>query len=144
MNQSFKTLLLWIFSVLLLITAFNVFTGKREVTQALSFTEFIQVVKENKVKEVTFRGKEKIYGRFKPEFREGALFNTIGDTQSEYFIKILADAGIVPAYESDENGSFWKVFFVNYLPIILIFLWLVLLIGLFQIAPQSIFLAINL
>jgi cell division protease FtsH len=124
MKQSFKTLLLWVFSILLLITAFNFFMGQKEASQALSFTEFIQLVKEDKIVEVTFRGKEKIYGKFVTNFREGSLFHTIGDTSNEYFIKILADAGLVPAYESDERGSFWKVFFINYLPIILIFLFL--------------------
>src|SRR3989338_5272029 len=124
MNQSLKTMLLWVLSLLLLVTAFNFFMTQRQPSQMLTFSEFIQLVKEDKIQEVTFRGNEKIYGRYKPHFREGGLFNTVGDTRNEYFIKVLADAGITPSYESDEAGGFWKVFFVNYLPIILIFLFL--------------------
>lgn len=119
-----KTLLLWVLSILLLITAFNFFMGQRQPSQMLSFTEFIDLIKKDNIAEVTFRGTEKIYGRYKPDFRDGGLFHTIGDTRNDYFIKVIGDAGIVPSYESDESGGFWRAFFVNYLPIILIFLFL--------------------
>jgi cell division protease FtsH len=124
MKQSVKTLLLWVFSILLLITAFNFFMHQGPRTESITFTEFIELVKQNKIATVTFRGSSKIYGKYVPDFREGNLFNTLGDTQNEYFTGVLANAGIVPSYELDESDGFWRAFLLNYLPILLIFFFL--------------------
>jgi len=124
MKQSIKTLLLWVFSILLLITAFNFFMTQTPKSEMISFSEFINFVKQDKINDVTFRGSQKIYGKFTEDFRDGNLFNTIGDTQNEYFIKVLDDAGIIPSYESDESEGFWRAFLLNYLPILLIFFFL--------------------
>ncbi len=124
MKQSTKTLLLWVLSILIMITAFNFLVNRNVESQVLPFSEFIELVKKSKVAEVTFRGPTKIYGRFVPEFREGGMFNTIGDTKSEHYLKILANSGISPNYESNESEGFWRAFFINYLPILLIFFFL--------------------
>src|SRR5206468_4137996 len=52
-------------------------------------------------------------------------FETVGSTDSEFYLKLLDDHGLVPNYEVDDGNSLWVQFLIGWGPM-LIFLALLL------------------
>lgn len=93
-----------------------------------NFSKFIKAVQSGEVSEVTFRDSGEILGEVKTEFEskyKGKQFHITGNTGDEV-LKIVMAAGIVPNYENTERTSFIHAFFVNWLPLIFIFVMFLL------------------
>ncbi len=103
---------------------FNTGRVQRSIKK-LSFTQFISYVKDKKIESVVFKDKGKITGKFVSSFENGREFETIGDTNSEFFIKILAENGIIPEYDIESSNSIWLQFLVGWGPMLIFILLLV-------------------
>lgn len=115
--RSFFVIALMIASVLFVASQIH---PVKETKAEVSFSEFMQLVDENKVESVTFRGTNEIMGKFKPEYKGGALFQTIGNTNSEFYVKRLEEKGITPNFEKEPKPSFLETALISWVPTFLI------------------------
>ena len=114
MNQNLKNLALWIVVGLVMITLFNLFQQPATSSKSVSFTEFIDAVEQNKIKEVTLQG-NKAYGKY----MDGGEFNT---TLVEYpdLVKELRKAGVAIKASPDEATSWWLNVLITWFPMLLL------------------------
>src|SRR5690606_22884956 len=115
--RSFFIIALMIASVLFVASQLQVSPSK---TAPLSFSEFIQMVDEGKVESVTFRGQNEILGKYKPDYKSGAMFQTLGNTNSEFYLKRLEEKGITPNFEKEPERSFLETALISWVPTFLI------------------------
>ncbi|MEI6092326.1 MAG: ATP-dependent zinc metalloprotease FtsH [bacterium] len=121
MKQSYKTIALWLALLLLSISVFNVFKGQKEKQVDIAFSTFVTDLESKNVSEVTFKGEQKIVGKYKPAYKEGRYFKTIGTTGAEAF-KLVRDNGLTPNYEEAEKTPLWQQILVNWGPMIFLFI----------------------
>ncbi|NCN26773.1 ATP-dependent metallopeptidase FtsH/Yme1/Tma family protein [bacterium] len=114
------SLIVWLFAIVAILWVVGKSQNLKPETAKLSFSEFIKEVKEDKVAEITFRGNNKIVGEYKEGYKsvegKAGRFETNGNTRSEYYIKVIEEAGITPNYE--EEDSFWKTALLGWLPVL--------------------------
>ncbi len=124
MKQSHKTVALWIVLILMFASLFKVFDPGSRASQEIRFSDFIRLVKEKKVAEVTFKGDSIIVGTYKapqpPDAKK--TFETVGDTSSPKVFEILDENGIIPNYERAEKTPFWQQILISWFPMLLLFL----------------------
>lgn len=120
MKSSLRAVFLWIAVIALVVWV----AGKTDVSpiksKTIQFSEFIGLVKEGKVESVSFRGENKIFGKFKPDYKEGNTFETLGPTNAETYLKVLESKGIVPNYEEEPRPGFLQTALLSWLPILAI------------------------
>ncbi|MCX6113298.1 MAG: ATP-dependent zinc metalloprotease FtsH [Proteobacteria bacterium] len=121
MKQSYKTIALWLALLLLFISVFNVFKGQKEKQIEVPFSTFVTDLESKKIAEVTFKGDQKIVGKYKPNFSEGRYFKTIGTTGDAAF-KLVRDNGLTPNYEESEKTPLWQQLLINWGPMIFLFI----------------------
>ncbi len=119
MKQTQKTFTLWL--VVILLTALVVKMTQEGTYQIkrLTFSEFVQAVENKRVAEVTFKGKDKILGKFKKEFENGKPFQLVGNTGDATF-KLLRENGITPNYEEAEKDNLFTSLLINWGPMIIL------------------------
>ena len=72
MKQSQKTVALWIVLILMFASLFKVFDQGNRHSQELKFSDFVKLVQEHKVADVTFKGDSSIVGTYKtPQAPDG-------------------------------------------------------------------------
>ena len=120
MKQSYKTLLLWIALFLVFVAVFNVFNTTKQKSVEIPFSTFVQELESKKVAEVTFQGEQNLNGKYKPDYKEGRYFKTLGTTGAEAF-KLVRDNGIVPNYQEAEKTPLWQTILISWGPVIFIF-----------------------
>jgi cell division protease FtsH len=93
----------------------------------LEYSDFIKAVTENRIDFVTFEGDKDISGMVK-DVTSGKLipFKTVGDTRSDFYLKILNEHHIVPNYKQETQPNFLLVMVDRLFPI-----FIVIIIGLF-------------
>ncbi len=118
MRQQQKTFALWI--VIFLMTAFIVkmISDNNQNRKSITYPQFIKAIENKHISDVTFKGKNNIYGRFKKTYENGKKFHLIGDTGDNSF-KILRKHGITPKYEEEEQ-NFFSSLLISWGPIILL------------------------
>jgi cell division protease FtsH len=120
MNQKFKTALLWIALLLLVLGVYN-FLGQKKTNQVkLNFSKFVSDLESGKIKEVTFKGEDKILGKYKSNFNEGKSFEITAKTDSEIF-KLVREKGITPNYEVKDESPMWQQILISWGPMIFLF-----------------------
>ena len=79
---------------------------QKPATEAqINYSDFVRLVKDNQINDVTFKGAATIIGKFKPTYEKGAKYKLIGNT-GEYTVKLLAENKLVPNYEEEDKPSF--------------------------------------
>ncbi|NCN42611.1 ATP-dependent metallopeptidase FtsH/Yme1/Tma family protein [bacterium] len=86
----------------------------------VSFSEFMQSVDADRIESVTYRGSDEIIGKYKPDFKSGSMFTTVGDTSSEFYLKKLEEKGITPNWEKEPKPSFLETALISWVPTFLI------------------------
>ena len=94
--------------------------NKQSPAKQITYSQFIQNVEAGNVKEVSFQGLDIIQGKFIDGFENGTYFELTGNTGDETF-KILKSHNIIPNYKREEKQSFWSTVFINWFPMILLF-----------------------
>ncbi len=118
--QISKSLFIWFLIGALMILAFNMLGSQHVASNKISFTEFIQYIQENKIKEATVKGGEVIALTNENKKIETAIpygYSKIYDILSENGVKV----NVIPT----ENHGWLMTLLISWLPIILfIGLWI--------------------
>lgn len=120
MKKQQKTLALWIVLILIFAFAMKALDQKNPALKNITYSEFIDSVDQGRVKDVVFQGQNTIRGKFVDGFEGGKHFELTGNTGDSTF-DILRDKGITPNYKPEEKQSFLSTLFINWFPMILIF-----------------------
>lgn len=120
MRKQQKTLALWIVVILIMAFLMKHLEQKGPASKQITYSEFITAVDEGNIKEVTFQGENTIMGRFVDGYDNGRYFELTGNTGDETF-RILREKGIIPNYKKEEKQSFLSTLFINWFPMILLF-----------------------
>lgn len=121
MKKQQKTLALWIVLILIFAFAMKALDQKNPALKNITYSEFIDSVDQGRVKDVVFQGENVIRGKFVDGFEGGKHFELTGNTGDSTF-DILRNKGITPNYKPEEKPSFLSTLFINWFPMILIFI----------------------
>ncbi len=124
MNPAVRTLILWIAIFVVVIVLWNTFQAGRTNQHELTFTEFMEQVNDQRVADVTIRGKE-LTGTFKAggQYAEEEQFVV---TTPDYpdLVKELREAGVVISAEEPKDNPLLQ-FLLGWAPfLLLIGLWI--------------------
>ncbi len=122
MRKQQKTLMLWIVVILIMAFVMKVLEQKTVTAKNINFSNFITAVEKGNIEQVTFQGDNTIQGKFKSGYESGAYFELTGNTGDETF-RILKGAGIIPNYKREEKQGFLATLLINWLPMILLFVF---------------------
>jgi cell division protease FtsH len=129
MRQSQKTLALWATMVLLGVMIYHFYDHRvSTMIPEFNFSKFIKAVQAGEVSDITFRDNGEILGEVKPDAEakyKGKQFHITGNTGDEV-LKMVMAAGLIPNYENTERTSFLHALFVNWLPLVFIFVMFLL------------------
>ncbi len=129
MRQSQKTLALWATMVLLGVMIYHFYDHRvSTMIPDFNFSRFIKAVQAGDVSDITFRDNGEILGEVKADSEakyHGKQFHITGNTGDEV-LKIVMAAGLIPNYENTERTSFMHALFVNWLPLVFIFVMFLL------------------
>ncbi|MBD66001.1 MAG: cell division protein FtsH [Halobacteriovoraceae bacterium] len=121
MRKQQKSFLFWILIILMLAFVMNIVEQKQDRNvKTISYSEFVDYVKEGRVEEVVFQGENTIQGEFKDDFENGLPFKLTGTT-SDVTFNILKENGITPNFKEEEKQSMLSMIFINWFPMILLF-----------------------
>ena len=120
MNDMAKNIVLWIVIAIVLMTVFNSFNGQKNRAPAISYTQFLEQVKEGNVTSVVIHEN----GRIKGITSSGSTFVTESPNDPG-LIGDLINAGVDIRAKPPEQPSLLKLILINWFPlIILIALWI--------------------
>ena len=124
MKSSQKTLIAWL---LLVVATMMLFQTARvqKPNKRITFNQFIDLVKQKEIASVTFKDQGRIEGKFADTHENGAVFESIGDTSSEFYLKILAENNLTPSYDIEQNNSLWMQFLIGWGPMLVFVVLLV-------------------
>jgi len=120
MKKQQKTLALWIVLILIFAFAMKALDQKNPALKNISYSEFIDAVEQDRIKDVVFQGENIIRGKFVQGFEDGKNFELTGNTGDATFT-ILREKGITPNYKPEEKQSLLSTLFINWFPMILLF-----------------------
>jgi len=124
MKSSHKTLALWLVLIFLFASLFKVFDQGTRGRKEIKFSEFVQLLKEGKVGDVTFKSDNLIVGSFKePQTGNTKFFETVGDTSNSKVFEILEKNNIIPNYERQEKTPVWQQALISWFPMLLLFVF---------------------
>jgi cell division protease FtsH len=125
MKPSQKTVALWLVLILLFVFLFKAFDQGNRHRREMKFSEFISVVKEGKVQDVTFKQDNLIVGQLKETGPDGRrlTFETVGDTENGKVFEILEKNNIIPNYERSEKTPLWQQVLISWFPMLLLFVF---------------------
>ncbi|MEN9723627.1 MAG: hypothetical protein RJB38_1613 [Pseudomonadota bacterium] len=124
MKSSHKTIALWLVLILLFTSLFKVFDQGNRSRREIKFSEFVQLLKDGKVGDVTFKADNLIVGSFKDAQEDGRkFFETVGDTSNAKVFEILEKNNIIPNYERQEKTPVWQQALISWFPMLLLFVF---------------------
>ena len=124
MKSSHKTVALWLVLILLFTSLFKVFDQGTHARREIRFSEFVQLLKDGKVGEVTFKQDNLIVGSYKDAQPDGRkYFETVGDTANAKVFEILEKNNIIPNYERAEKTPVWQQALISWFPMLLLFVF---------------------
>lgn len=120
MNDMAKNIVLWIVIAVVLMTVFNSFTGRNLSAPPISYSQFLEQVKQGNVASVVIHHDGKIDGKT----TSGSTFTT-ESPEDAGLIGDLLGAGVDIKAKPPEQPSLLKMILINWFPlIILIGLWI--------------------
>jgi cell division protease FtsH len=120
LRQAHKTVALWFFIILLVLSVLHFMSQPASAPQKISFSEFLAAVEQNQVENVTIQDEE-YTGKFKSAFREGQMFETTGPLNSEKAFEFLAKSDAKVDYKKKKETPFWQQILISWLPMLLLF-----------------------
>ena len=116
-----KTAALWISVFLIFAILLKTVDQNKKDRKELKFSQFIELVKADKVAEVTYKNEGQITGNLKEAVDGRTQFETVGDTENAKWTEVLQAHNITPNYERAEKTPFWQQMLVSWAPMILLF-----------------------
>lgn len=123
MNDTIKTILLWMVAAIILVSVFNIFGPRREPEQRISYSSFVNEVKQGNVSSVTITDQE-----LTGVMQNNKVFATyLPMPQDTFLLKELVDKGVnVKGKPPEQPGLF--IHLLNLLPWIILFaIWIYVL-----------------
>ena len=120
MKQAHKTIALWLIIVLMVLSVLHIMNQPVQTAEKLSFSAFLKAVENNEIESVTIQDSE-YRGKFKPEYKSGARFDTIGPMDSERALADLSKTDAKVEYMKKEEAPFWQSMLISWLPMLLLF-----------------------
>jgi cell division protease FtsH len=133
MKSSQKTVFIWLLFGMMALALFQTANIQKE-SRKIPFTKFIESVKTGQVASVKFKAHGRIEGHYVPTVESGASFETVGDTSSEFYTKILNEHGLVPEYELEDGNSLWVQFLIGWGPMLIVLALLVVFLRQIQVS----------
>jgi len=119
MKSTYKSFIVWVFLFVGIVLLFQ--TAKvTKLEKRIDFDQFIEHVKKNEVEGVTFKAHGRIEGKFKDAVEQGQIFTTVGETGSEYYLKLMAEHNLTPKYEIQDGNSVWVQVLLGWIPALFI------------------------
>ncbi|MEK6624206.1 MAG: ATP-dependent metallopeptidase FtsH/Yme1/Tma family protein, partial [Bdellovibrionota bacterium] len=119
MRPQQRTMILWIVIILMLAVVARVVNKGKTQSRALTYSNFVRHIEADRVAEITFKGKNQMYGRFKDSYDNGRSFQLTGNT-GDATIKLLRDHGLIENYEEEEKADLLTTILVNWGPFLLL------------------------
>ena len=136
MRSTQKTLAMWAIIAVFAVIMFQIYENKQKnKVQDFEYPTFVQALNNDEIEKITLHPDTgEISGEIKNEFKEkynDALKFKFHSEVSPEIRKEIESKGIIPSFEKSQN-SFLSNFLLNYLPVILIFIIVLVLIRQFQ------------
>lgn len=114
------------FFMVMFALAFNIVISAFKASsqaEVVPFEQFLADVKTDKIKSVTFEPPLDISGEYKPVegVASGKQFTSVGNLNTEMYLKVLQDHNITPNYKKTEGPSFLHSMLISLLPTLLFF-----------------------
>jgi cell division protease FtsH len=116
-----RTAALWVSVFLIFAVLLKTVDQNQRGKKELKFSQFLALVKEGKVSEVTYKNEGIITGILKEPMDGRTQFETVGDTENAKVFDILQANNITPNYERAEKTPFWQQLLVSWFPMLLLF-----------------------
>ncbi len=121
MRNSYKTIGLWMVLIVLFVAFYYYFSGKAEVVKSITYSSFQKQVTEKKITAVTIKGN--VYSGTLADSNE--RFTTTGPTPDTVLLREFRDSNVDVAIEKPEENSLLVTIFVQWLPIVFLFLFFI-------------------
>jgi cell division protease FtsH len=119
LNQFYRNLALWMLIALAMVFLFNTFKTPRVEHEEISFSEFIEAVEAERVKEVTIKGQE-ITGKYVDDAgRERKAFRTFAPDDPD-IVKTLRAKNVRITAKPVEENPWYMTLLVSWLPMLLL------------------------
>ncbi|MBL8915173.1 MAG: ATP-dependent zinc metalloprotease FtsH [Archangium sp.] len=128
MRNSYKTIGLWLILIVLFIAFWQFFSTDKVVVKTITYSNFQKMVADKKITAVTIKGSAQgsagaIYTGTVADSNE--RFTTTGPVPDAALLRELNDAKVDVAIEATEGNSLWVTIFVQWLPIVFLFLFFI-------------------
>ncbi|MBT3181753.1 MAG: ATP-dependent zinc metalloprotease FtsH [Deltaproteobacteria bacterium] len=120
MKQTHKTIALWLIIVLMVLSVLHIMNQPVQHAEKISFSEFLRSISSSEVESVTIQ-QDDYRGKFKPEYKSGAKFETIGPIDSERALAALEKTDTKIEYLKKSETPFWQTMLISWLPMLLLF-----------------------
>ncbi|MEL6342674.1 MAG: ATP-dependent zinc metalloprotease FtsH [Myxococcota bacterium] len=128
MKNYSRSLFLWVFLALVVMLAVTMVNPNMSANQEeLQFSELVQKVKQQQIKEITIQG-QNISGILS----DGSEFTTVGPADGDYFVNVLAENEVVPNFEEESSGALVPII-TTILPMVLFFVLFLLIMRQLQV-----------
>ncbi|HPQ80963.1 MAG TPA: ATP-dependent zinc metalloprotease FtsH [bacterium] len=120
MKGAHKTVALWLVVVLMVLGILHIMNQPMEREEKTSFSEFLSAVSANQVESVTIQ-EDEYRGKFRPDYKNGARFVTIGPIDSERALEKLSESSAKVDYLKKKETPLWQSMLLSWLPMLLLF-----------------------
>jgi cell division protease FtsH len=121
--RSLRSLLFWIAAGVVIIILWNLLQTPGAIKKTISFSDFLNNVEANKVKEVTIAGNE-IKGKYNDESETN--FKTISPTQYNDLVKTLREHKVSIEVKDTSRSPWFSIFLTWFFPVLLIIVFWIL------------------
>jgi cell division protease FtsH len=119
-KQVHKTIALWLIIVLMVISVLHILNQPIEHSEKVEFSDFMAAATANQIESIQIQDDE-YRGKFKPDYRNGARFETIGPADSPKALDMLAATDAKVEYLKKKETPFWQTMLISWLPMLLLF-----------------------
>ena len=121
MRNSYKTIGLWVILIVLFVLFYQIFSGPKDVVKPITYSSFQKMVTDKKITVVTIKGN--VYSGTLADSNE--RFTTTGPVPDAALLRELNDAKVDVSIEAAEGNSLLVTIFVQWLPIVFLFLFFI-------------------
>ena len=121
MRNSYKTIGLWVILIILFVAFYQIFSGPKPVVKNITYSGFQKYVADKKITVVTIKGN--VYSGTLADSNE--QFTTTGPVPDATLLRELNDAKVDVSIEAAEGNSLLVTIFVQWLPIVFLFLFFI-------------------
>ncbi|HVJ66109.1 MAG TPA: ATP-dependent zinc metalloprotease FtsH [Bdellovibrionota bacterium] len=119
MKSSLRAIFLWVAVIALVVWVAGTADVAPNKSKQINYAEVIRTAREGKVESLTQRGDSKILGKYKPDYKDGATFESPGKFQDTHIAE-LDKLGLIINQEEEPRPGFLQTALLSWLPILAI------------------------